>query len=236
MGSSTKQEEKQNPIHQLSSNSSSQTHINNAKITINNSYPPSTTFIQADTSSFKQVVQFLTGSSKQATKSSQNSVVNPGSKSSTIPPTKNKPQKKNGLNLYERRNNSFKNMIRISPFTPGSNFIQKQNSGFSPRDSKNIELLSPSILNFPSLVLSPVTPLLHQDSFNRSASTSTLSSPVVDKEDKEIAEKGFYLHPSPSPSVSNTPRDSEPQLLSLFPLTSPRISGSPSTTSCSSSC
>ncbi|KAI3964654.1 hypothetical protein MKX01_020471 [Papaver californicum] len=222
----TKVEEKQNPFHQLSSSAAS--HINNGKITINNAYPPSTTFIQADTSSFKQVVQFLTGSSKHATKSS----VDPVSKS-TIPPMKNKP-KKQGLNLFERRNNSFKNTIRISPFTPGSNFNQKQNSGFSPRDSKNIELLSPSILNFPSLVLSPVTPLLHHDSFNRSASTSTISSPVVDKEDKEIAEKGFYLHSSSSPSISNTHRDSEPQLLSLFPLTSPRISGSPST-SCSSS-
>lgn len=227
-----KLEEKQNPFLQLSSSSSAASHINNGKITINNSYPPSTTFIQADTSSFKQVVQFLTGSSKHATKSSHNSVVDPVSKS-TIPPIKNKP-KKQGLNLFERRNNSFKNTIRISPFTPGSNFNQKQNSGFSPRDSKNIELLSPSILNFPSLVLSPVTPLLHQDSFNRSASTSGLSSPVVDKEDKEIAEKGFYLHPSSSPSIPNTPRDSEPQLLSLFPLTSPRFSGSPTTSSSSS--
>ncbi|KAI3887763.1 hypothetical protein MKX03_018610 [Papaver bracteatum] len=223
----TKLEDKQNPFLQLSSAAAS--HINNGKITINNSYPPSTTFIQADTSSFKQVVQFLTGSSKHATKSSHNSVIDPVSKS-TIPPIKNKP-KKQGLNLLERRSNSFKNTIRISPFTPGSNFNQKQNSGFSPRDSKNIELLSPSILNFPSLVLSPVTPLLHQDSFNRSASTSTISSPVVDK---EIAEKGFYLHPCSSPSIPNTPRDSEPQLLSLFPLTSPRFSGSP-TTSCSSS-
>ncbi|KAI3866053.1 hypothetical protein MKW92_044338 [Papaver armeniacum] len=227
MENSTKLEAKQNRFHQLSS-SAAASHINNGKITINNSYPPSTTFIQADTSSFKQVVQFLTGSSKHATKSSHNSVVDPVSKS-TIPPIKYKP-KKQGLNLFERRNNSFKNTIRISPFTPGSNFNQKQNSGFSPRDSKNIELLSPSILNFPSLVLSPVTPLLHQDSFNRSASTSTISSPV----DKEIAEKGFYLHPSSSPSIPNTPRDSEPQLLSLFPLTSPRFSGSP-TTSCSSS-
>ncbi|XP_026423626.1 VQ motif-containing protein 4-like [Papaver somniferum] len=231
MEKSTKLEEKQNLFLQLSS-SSAASHINNGKITINNSYPPSTTFIQADTSSFKQVVQFLTGSSKHATKSSHNSVVDPVSKS-TIPPIKNKPRKQ-GLNLFERRNNSFKNTIRISPFTPGSNFNQKQNSGFSPRDSKNIELLSPSILNFPSLVLSPVTPLLHQDSFNRSASTSGLSSPVVDKEDKEIAEKGFYLHPSSSPSIPNTPRDSEPQLLSLFPLTSPRFSGSPTTSSSSS--
>ncbi|KAI3988349.1 hypothetical protein MKX01_012138 [Papaver californicum] len=227
----TKLEEKQNPFRQLSS-SAAASHINNGKITINNAYPPSTTFIQADTSSFKQVVQFLTGSSKHATKSSHNPVVDLVSKN-TIPPMKSKP-KKQGLNLFERRNNSFKNTIRISPFTPGSNFNQKQNSGFSPRDSKNIELLSPSILNFPSLVLSPVTPLLHHDSFNRSASTSTISSPVVDREDKEIAEKGFYLHPSSSPSISNTPRDSEPQLLSLFPLTSPRISASPST-SCSSS-
>ncbi|RVW21900.1 VQ motif-containing protein 4 [Vitis vinifera] len=43
-------------------------------------------------------------------------------------------------------------------------------------------------------------------------------------EEKAIAEKGFYLHPSPM----STPRDSEPQLLPLFPVTSPRVSGSSS--------
>ncbi|OVA08476.1 hypothetical protein BVC80_209g213 [Macleaya cordata] len=93
-----------------------------------------------------------------------------------------------------------------------------QNSGFSLR---NQEILSPSILDFPSLVLSPVTPLI-PDPFNRSPPTCTSNSSVAEK--RAIAEKGFYLRPSPI----STPRDSEPMLLPLFPVTSPRVSGSSS--------
>ncbi|KAJ1403440.1 hypothetical protein SESBI_27281 [Sesbania bispinosa] len=92
----------------------------------------------------------------------------------------------------------------------------KQNSGFSPRKP---EILSPSLLDFPSLALSPVTPL-NDDPFDKSSPSLGNSS----EEDKAIAEKGFYLHPSPI----TTPRDSEPQLLPLFPVTSPRVSQSPS--------
>ncbi|PWA64635.1 VQ-like protein [Artemisia annua] len=44
----------------------------------------------------------------------------------------------------------------------------------------------------------------------------------VEEEDKAIAEKGFYLHPS---SLS-TPRGNEPELLVLFPLSSPKTDSS----------
>ncbi|GAB4858867.1 hypothetical protein Ancab_010344 [Ancistrocladus abbreviatus] len=49
---------------------------------------------------------------------------------------------------------------------------------------------------------------------------------IVDKaaEEKAIAEKGFFLHPSPA----STPPDLEPRLLPLFPVTSSRVSGSDS--------
>ncbi|KAK3019652.1 hypothetical protein RJ639_004035 [Escallonia herrerae] len=73
------------------------------------------------------------------------------------------------------------------------------------------EILSPSILDFPALVLSPITPLI-KDSFNKSsASMGNLS-----EEDKAIAEKKFYLHPS---SMSTPRGSSEPQLSPLFPVT-----------------
>ncbi|KAF3596222.1 hypothetical protein DY000_02023240 [Brassica cretica] len=165
-----------------------------------NPYP--TTFVQADTSSFKQVVQMLTGSSPNPTHQ-------PDPRSSPsqfpIPPIKavNKKQSSSssssGFRLYERRN-SMKN-LKINPLNPGKP-----------------EILSPSILDFPSLVLSPVTPLI-PDPFNRSGSSS--QSPD-DAEEKAMKERGFYLHPSPA----TTPMDSEPRLLPLFPLTSPRVSGS----------
>lgn len=182
-----------------------------------NPYP--TTFVQADTTTFKQVVQMLTGSSETAKQASKNAPSDPAhpttttstnsNKGCSIPPIKTG-QKKQGFKLYERRN-SLKNGLMISPLVPGFH----QNSTFSPRKH---EILSPSILDFPSLVLSPVTPL-NEDTFNKSSPLMGNSS----EEEKAIAEKKFYLHPSPR---TTTPRDSEPQLLPLFPVTSPRVSGS----------
>lgn len=175
----------------------------------NNPYP--TTFVQADTTSFKQVVQMLTGSSDTARR--------PDPARHAIPPIKTGPRKdKSGSKLYERRN-SLKN-FKISPLGPGSvNIRQGLVSGYSgsPRPGTP-EILSPSILDFPSLVLSPVTPLI-PDPFNRLPANS--GSLDMEAEDRAINEKGFYLHPSPA----NTPRDSEPRLLPLFPVTSPRVAG-----------
>ncbi|XP_019153814.1 PREDICTED: VQ motif-containing protein 4-like [Ipomoea nil] len=166
----------------------------------NNPYP--TTFVQADTSSFKQVVQMLTGSSDAAKNPSSSSAA--AAKGFPIPPNKT-PPKKQGFKLYERRN-SLKNGLIISPLNSGS-FLKP-------------EVLSPSILDFPALVLSPVTPLT-ADPFDKSSSS---------EEEKAIAEKKFYFHPSPR---TDTPRDSQPppQLLPLFPVTSPRVSDTSSSSS-----
>ncbi|KAF7822701.1 VQ motif-containing protein 19 [Senna tora] len=177
-----------------------------------NPYP--TTFVQADTSTFKHVVQMLTGSSDSSSSSSKHShdppPPPPSGKNFNIPPVKTAP-KKQGFKLYERRN-SLKNSLMINTLMP--NFAQG-GSGFpSPRNKP--EILSPSILDFPSLALSPVTPL-NDDAFDKSPSLGNSS-----EEEKAIAEKGFYLHPSPM----STPRDAEPQLLTLFPLSSPRVSES----------
>ncbi|CAN6683364.1 unnamed protein product [Malus baccata var. baccata] len=187
-----------------------------------NPYP--TTFVQADTSSFKQVVQMLTGSSETAKQASSKPASDPHPKTH-IPPIKSTPTKQqsgSGFKLYERRN-SLKN-LRINPLIPVSSSAA---SGFSPR---NPEILSPSILDFPALVLSPVTPLI-PDPFDRSGAPSYGPNPNGcsnlnrEAEEKAIKEKGFYFHPSPS----TTPRESEPRLLPLFPTTSPRAaSGSSS--------
>ncbi|TYI81741.1 hypothetical protein E1A91_D05G174800v1 [Gossypium mustelinum] len=185
--------------------------------------PYPTTFVQADTSSFKQVVQMLTGSSETAKLASSTkptpSPLSDSNPKTHIPPIKSIPKNKqnSGFRLYERRS-SLKN-LKINPLNPafGSN-----NTGFSPRKP---EILSPSILDFPSLALSPVTPLI-PDPFDRSGSSNYTNcinnNANLDKEaeEKAIKEKGFYLHPSPA----STPRDSEPRLLPLFPVTSPRVS------------
>lgn len=201
-----------------------------------NPYP--TTFVQADTSTFKQVVQMLTGSTETAKQASSNYSKPSDSPRNHIPPIKTMPNKKqqSGFKLYERRN-SLKN-LHLNPLLP---VFSSNPSGFSPR---NHEVLSPSILDFPSLVLSPVTPLI-PDPFNRAASAAAagigyrcgngspspspgpIPSPNpspnlnVEAEAKAIKEKGFFLHASPA----NTPRDAEPRLLPLFPTTSPRASG-----------
>ncbi|XP_044512473.1 VQ motif-containing protein 4-like [Mangifera indica] len=189
-----------------------------------NPYP--TTFVQADTSTFKQVVQMLTGSSETAKLASKPaSQPEPNSnKTHNIPLIKSTPKKQqqqSSFKLYERRN-SLKN-LRINPLNPNS-FLS---SGFSPRKP---DILSPSILDFPSLVLSPVTPLI-PDPFDRSGpvyhnnkSGLHADGSKMDQETEEqaIKEKGYYLHPSPS----TTPRNEEPRLLPLFPVTSPRVSGS----------
>ncbi|KAL3522288.1 hypothetical protein ACH5RR_015122 [Cinchona calisaya] len=195
----------------------------------NSPYP--TTFVQADTSSFKQVVQMLTGSSDTAKNLASGSTrpepasSQPSFKNHSIPPIKTGPKKeKSGSKLYERRN-SLKN-FKLSPLAPG--LVNR--TGFSSNSPRPVtpEILSPSLLDFPSLVLSPVTPLI-PDPFNRSPHSGSSSNSNLDMEaeDKAIAKKGFYFHPSPS----NTPRDSEPRLLPLFPVTSPRVAGSSSSNS-----
>ncbi|CAA2954192.1 Hypothetical predicted protein [Olea europaea subsp. europaea] len=178
--------------------------------------PHPTTFVQADTSSFKQVVQMLTGSTETVRHASRSDPAkNP------IPPMKTGMKKdKSTSKLYERRN-SLKD-FKISPLGPGlMNTRPRFLSGYSgsPRMG-TAEVLSPSILDFPSLVLSPVTPLI-PDPFNRSPNDGA-SNLNTAAEEKAIKEKGFYLHPSPA----NTPRDTEPRLLPLFPVTSPRAADS----------
>lgn len=179
-----------------------------------NQYP--TTFVQADPSSFKQVVQILTGSSdtaKSVAKQPSTADPPPSSAKSPIPPIRSGPKKpQSGFKLYERR--SSLTGLNICPVIPGIG----RSSGFSPRNAP--EVLSPSMLDFPSLVLSPVTPLI-PDPFNGPPPPQKMDLGL----DPEVsAEKGFYFHPSPA----TTPRDVEPRLLPLFPMTSTKESDSPS--------
>ncbi|KAG7573526.1 VQ motif [Arabidopsis suecica] len=160
-----------------------------------------TTFIRTDPASFKQVVQLLTGIPKTPPHQPDPRF----SSFHSIPPIKSVPNKKqsSSFRLYERRN-SMKHYLKINP-----------------THSVLPETLSPSVLDFPALALSPDTPLM-PDLFSRSGSLSQTQSPSDpkpssdDEEERAIKEKGFYLHPSPS----TTPRDTEPRLLSLFPVTS----------------
>jgi len=173
--------------------------------------PFPTTFVQADTANFKQVVQRLTGSD-------------------TPPSAQNKPAKthhhhhhhgasglaggpkKPAFKLYERRIGK-NNLKMIAPLAMAAAAA----AGASPR-KPGPEVLSPSVLDFPSLALgSPVTPLV-SDPFNRSPASASPGEEEA-AERAAIARKGFFLHPSPRAAEP-------PRLLPLFPVTSPRMAPS----------
>ncbi|XP_074583493.1 VQ motif-containing protein 4-like [Curcuma longa] len=173
--------------------------------------PYPTTFVQADSSSFKKVVQMLTGSAETAAAAA-------GKGAHPAPAAKATGPKKPSFKLYERRN-SLKNLKVLSPLMPTFLFSNLNSpgsaAGFSPR--KKPEIMSPSMLDFPSLVLSPVTPLI-PDPFNRPPPHPS-SEAAKWAEDRAIAGKGFYLHPSPRAAPDAEP----PRLLPLFPVASPRM-------------
>uniref|UniRef100_A0A0E0L4Q3 VQ domain-containing protein n=1 Tax=Oryza punctata TaxID=4537 RepID=A0A0E0L4Q3_ORYPU len=176
--------------------------------------PFPTTFVQADTASFKKVVQMLTGSDTPQPPPPPSSSQRPPAKSnhhhSGVPCRPKKP----AFKLYERRSGVHKNFKMIAPLAMAAAAA----AGASPRKAAQQEMLSPSVLDFPSLALSPVTPLV-ADPFNRSPASASSASP--EEEAAAIAQKGFFLHPSP--------RSAEPpRLLPLFPVTSPRVASSSS--------
>uniref|UniRef100_A0A0E0BYQ9 VQ domain-containing protein n=1 Tax=Oryza meridionalis TaxID=40149 RepID=A0A0E0BYQ9_9ORYZ len=159
------------------------------------SNPFPTTFVQADTTSFKQPAPAPPGPKKPAFK------------------------------LYERRS-SMKSLKMLCPLLPaaaafaaggvaGGGGFSPSPRGFSPRGGGGggVEVLSPSMLDFPSLALgSPVTPLPPLPGSDEAAAA----------EDRAIAEKGFYLHPSPRGNVGAAGElQPPPRLLPLFPLQSP---------------
>ncbi|URE24815.1 VQ motif [Musa troglodytarum] len=105
--------------------------------------PCATTFVQANTSSFKQVVQLYIGSIKTMAKCYGGLPL--AAKAITTP-------KRWAFKPYERRSN----LKTISPL---------KSSAFLPRKQPS-EIMSPSVLDFPLLALSAVTPMT-LDPFNR---------------------------------------------------------------------
>ncbi|KAF8705677.1 hypothetical protein HU200_030872 [Digitaria exilis] len=164
------------------------------------SNPFPTTFVQADTTSFKQVVQILTGTPETAAAAAAG-----GAQASPQAPQKPAPAptgpKKPAFKLYERRS-SMKSLKMLCPLLPAAAAFAAGGSaaanGFSPRgfSPRGLEVLSPSMLDFPSLALgSPVTPLPPLPGSVEAAAA----------EDRAIAEKGFYLHPRPAGAAQAAP-------------------------------
>ncbi|PIN15787.1 hypothetical protein CDL12_11596 [Handroanthus impetiginosus] len=172
-----------------------------------------TTFVQADSACFRDLVQRLTGPSGNEAKS---------------------PAPKPTQKLHERRKYN-KPKIEIAkplefqfqaasqlkvPSSPPTLGAMSPGGGYRPPGSWSYPV-SPSsmiLLSPPSsLQASPITTPVTVGSSNKRVSPSAIEL-NPGEEEKAIKEKRFYLHPSPR----SKPRlAAEPELLTLFPLTSP---------------
>ncbi|XP_022732348.1 VQ motif-containing protein 31-like [Durio zibethinus] len=166
--------------------------------------PTPTTFVQADANTFRDLVQKLTGFASDTEKLP---ITLPGriSSKTSLPGGDPTGLRRPPFKLQERRQHTMRKLeIKL---------------GLTTLRNSPSHCVSPSqarLLDSP--IPSPVTPLRSESLFYSSSGNVSPSSPVVSEEEKAIAEKGFYLHPSPL----NTPRGTQPpELLTLFPLSSP---------------
>ncbi|CAK9178885.1 unnamed protein product [Ilex paraguariensis] len=150
--------------------------------------PTPTTFVQADTNTFRELVQKLTGASSD---SQDKLPVTHPTRFSTKPVDTTR-IRRSPFKLQERRQHTMRKLEVKLGLTSLYN---------SPRQAQSML----------SSVQSPVTPLGCDSVFVSRVGTESPPS----EEEKAIAAKGYYLHPSPR-------KAQPPELLTLFPLTSPR--------------
>ncbi|KAK3427731.1 VQ motif-containing protein 11 [Eucalyptus grandis] len=201
---------------------------------------PHTTFVQADPSNFRAIVQKLTGAPEDP--SAHKLPLTLPSRLTPKPPPAAAPAtsisdvglRRPTFKLHERRQRKL-DMIQLNHKNVG--FYADKHGLTSPPHPPSSSL-SPTwlrqygkrggLVGFgggggcggggEAVMVSPVSPLdLFGRASPRTPTTPTLLSPreKEEAEERAIAEKGFYLHPS-------TPRKAEPELLPLFPLHSPR--------------
>ncbi|OIW04946.1 hypothetical protein TanjilG_01142 [Lupinus angustifolius] len=165
---------------------------------------PNTTFVQADPSTFRSVVQQLTGASNDPS-AHKLPLTLPSRLSSAHRPTTTATTaatKKPIFKLHERRSNNLQLNIGVSDMFHNNHYIMMN----------NVTLGGSTRGEMVNLIPSPVSPL----EFLARGSPRTPKSPQQEEEQRVVVEKGFYLHPT-TPKASNT----TPQLLPLFPLHSP---------------
>ncbi|XP_022739816.1 VQ motif-containing protein 31 [Durio zibethinus] len=153
---------------------------------------PLTTFVQTDSNTFREVVQRLTGPSESDAAEEGAGTKGPGLKRPTS-------------KLHERRQYMRPKLEIVKPplsFKPAT----------SPSRSGSSCLLT-SPVGTPSTVFSKLS-LLEEENIEESPESDL----NTEEEEKAIKERRFYLHPSPRSRTGKM----EPELLSLFPLTSPR--------------
>lgn len=170
-------------------------------------FEPNTTFVQANPSNFKSIVQKLTGLSPPTPRFAGKS--NFGEMGPRGTPFK----------LHERRQTSRKLEINLADgngIGSGSGINQMGFLGFGSGGSGVGEMVSPVS---PLEIFGKVSPQSPYCDSEQEAKNKK------DEEMKEISEKGFYLHPNPFKirRGGNTGGSFQrPQLLPLFPMCSPR--------------
>lgn len=168
---------------------------------------PNTTYVQADPATFRAVVQKLTGAPEDPS-AQKLPLTLPARYSNPKPTTATEMgPRRPAFKLHERRHATKKLELNLNTAGPSASCgPHGRPRGFVGFGSHH-----------EMVMVSPVSTL----DFLARGSPRTPASPCED-EDRAIAEKGFYLHPSPPLS---TPRGSDPpELLPLFPLHSPRDS------------
>ncbi|OVA01319.1 VQ [Macleaya cordata] len=181
---------------------------------------PLTTFVQADTSTFRELVQRLTGSSDTDNSGTSNvpQLNNAGSASEGAA-MKVIGVKKPTFKLHERRQYSKSKLEIVKPgfqFKSGSPVLSPSRPCFHTPES----ILSPTKMTNSSLIPSPSKKFSNLSIFEEEEEgkpTSFVDLNAKEEEEKAIKERRFYLHPSPRSRPG-----SEPELLTLFPLTSPK--------------
>ncbi|XP_019463079.1 PREDICTED: VQ motif-containing protein 31-like [Lupinus angustifolius] len=168
---------------------------------------PTTTFVHANSSAFREVVQRLTGPSETTF-----SAPKEGDATKVVPNVKRTTSK-----LHERRKYMKPKLEIMKPTfqyksasSPGS-----KNSSFPPSPGSGSSSVLPSPTT-PSTIFSKLT-LLVEDEKKEDSVVPELNT---EEEEKAIRERRFYLHPSPRSKQGF----SEPELLTLFPLASPNAS------------
>ncbi|KAI3856883.1 hypothetical protein MKX03_036189 [Papaver bracteatum] len=169
---------------------------------------PLTTFVQADTNTFRKLVQRLTGSSDR----------DHGTSNVPTPQSNIIGVKKPTFKLHERRQYSKTKLEVVNPcfqFRPGSPNLSPSRTGVH----KTKLVPSPTKVANYSPIPSPSQPFANLSILEEKAMQNSPSDGLNNEEEEEkaIQERRFYLHPSPPSKTS-----SEPELLTLFPLTSPK--------------
>lgn len=172
---------------------------------------PLTTFVQADIDTFRELVQRLTGASDADLDNKphvEKEALNEGTSQRMIG------TKRSTSTLHKRRTQYTGSKLEI--VKPSVQQFRPCSRTSSP--SKSEMLFSPSKSYKSGFITSPARSFSEVSIREEDKEREFALNLNRDDEEKAITERRFYLHPSTRPKQE----DGEPELLPLFPLTSPK--------------